>query len=244
MFTTKIRPARTRLFLAFATLFSAPISAQTSEITSPEEVVVFGRVQAEENLQVPQTVDVIDEQLLENLGASSVGDALRFIPGASRDGSSLDAFGDTYLMHGFYSSQTVNGIGVNRLNSARDSVNIERIEVLKGPASVLYGQLQPGAVINLVTKQPQREKNVSMSLEGAQHNQYRATADATGALTADENLRGRITAAYENKDSFVDFWHKDHHFVSIALAYDLSERTTLTWTPSIPKPIGTASTTA
>jgi iron complex outermembrane receptor protein len=121
-----------------------------------EEVVVFGRVEAEQNLQVPQTVDVLDAQLLANLGVDSVGEALRFIPGASRDGSELDAFGDTYLMHGFYSSQTVDGIGVNRVSAARDSVNIERIEVLKGPASVLYGQLQPGAVINLVTKQPQR----------------------------------------------------------------------------------------
>ncbi|HTF97492.1 MAG TPA: TonB-dependent siderophore receptor [Cellvibrio sp.] len=192
-----------------------------------EEVVVFGRVEAEQNLQVPQTVDVLDEQLLTNLGVDSVGEALRFIPGASRDGSELDAFGDTYLMHGFYSSQTVNGIGVNRLNSARDSVNIERIEVLKGPASVLYGQLQPGAVVNLVTKQPQIEKYIAASIEGSRFNQYRATLDATGALGSDEKLTGRITAAYEDKDSFIDFWHKDQEFLSVAMAYEISDRTNL-----------------
>lgn len=138
---------KTSMLVSAISILSLGAFAQTPEVAAPEEVIVFGRVHNEVNLQVPQTVDVIDEHLLENIGATSIGDALRFIPGASRDGSSLDAFGDTYLMHGFYSSQTVNGIGVNRLNNARDSVNVERIDVLKGPASVLYGQLQPGAVI-------------------------------------------------------------------------------------------------
>ena len=217
------KAAMPAVLFGLSTLMSGITSANTG--SNLEEVVVFGRVEAEQNLQVPQTVDVLDAQLLTNIGADSVGDALRFIPGASRDGSSLDAFGDTYLMHGFYSSQTVNGIGVNRLNSARDSVNIERIEVLKGPASVLYGQLQPGAVINLVTKQPQVEKYVEASFEGARFDQYRATLDATGALSSDEKLTGRITGAYENDDSFIDFWHKDHYFISAALAYDISDRT-------------------
>jgi len=186
------------VLFGLSTLMSGIVVAETE--SNLEEVVVFGRVEAEQNLQVPQTVDVLDAQLLTTIGANSVGDALRFIPGASRDGSGLDAFGDTYLMHGFYSSQTVNGIGVNRLNSARDSVNIERIEVLKGPASVLYGQLQPGAVVNLVTKQPQVEQYVEASFEGARFDQYRATLDATGALSGDEKLTGRITGAYEDED--------------------------------------------
>lgn len=218
------KPALPFVLSGLSAVLSSAVCAQAEN--GLEEVVVFGRVEAEQNLQVPQTVDVLDAQLLSNLGADSVGEALRFIPGASRDGSELDAFGDTYLMHGFYSSQTVNGIGVNRLNTARDSVNIERIEVLKGPASVLYGQLQPGAVVNLVTKQPQVEKYIEASVEGARFDQYRATLDATGALSSDEKLTGRITGAYEDKYSFIDFWHKDHQFLSAALAYEVSDRTT------------------
>lgn len=219
------KPAVPVVLCGLSTFLSSSVFAQAE--SALEEVVVFGRVEAEQNLQVPQTVDVLDAQLLSNLGAESVGEALRFIPGASRDGSELDAFGDTYLMHGFYSSQTVNGVGVNRLSTARDSVNIERIEVLKGPASVLYGQLQPGAVVNLVTKQPEREKHIEASVEGARFNQYRATLDATGALNSNEKLTGRLTAAYEDKDSFINFWHKDHQFLSAALAYEISDRTSL-----------------
>lgn len=218
------KPALPFVLSGLSAILSGGVLAATE--STLEEVVVFGRVEAEQNLQVPQTVDVLDAQLLSNLGADSVGEALRFIPGASRDGSELDAFGDTYLVHGFYSSQTVDGIGVNRLNAARDSVNIERIEVLKGPASVLYGQLQPGAVVNLVTKQPQIEKHLEASVEGARYDQYRATLDATGALSSDEKLTGRITGAYEDKNSFIDFWHKDHQFLSAALAYEISDRTT------------------
>src|SRR3546814_17475517 len=72
--------------------------------------------------------------------SARLGDALRFVPGASRDGSDLDAFGDQYMVSGFGVSQTVNGVATAVLNHARETANVERIEVLKGPASVLYCQ--------------------------------------------------------------------------------------------------------
>jgi iron complex outermembrane receptor protein len=131
--------------------------AGVSSQVAADDIIVFGRMAHDTTLTIPQSVDVLYSTLIETSGSETVGDALRFVPGASRDGSTLDAFGDTYLIRGFQANQTVNGISANALRQARDSIGIERIEVLKGPASVLYGQLQPGAVVNIVTKQPERD---------------------------------------------------------------------------------------
>lgn len=193
-----------------------------------QEIVVFGRTRQETTLDIPQSVDVLDAELLEATNSERVGDALRFVPGASSDGSKLDAFGDDFLIRGFGADQTVNGIGVNQLNHARDSVSIERIEVLKGPASVLYGQLQPGAVVNIVTKQPLDHFFAEGRLEAGRYDFYRGTLDVTGPLTASGAVKARLTAAYEESDAFVDFWTKEHVFVSPVLSIAPSDATTIT----------------
>lgn len=193
-----------------------------------DDIIVFGRVAHDTTLTIPQSVDVLDSDLIETSGSETVGDALRFVPGASRDGSTLDAFGDTYLIRGFQANQTVNGISANTLRQARDSIAIERIEVLKGPASVLYGQLQPGAVVNIVTKQPQRDWAGAASLSYGRYDDWRGTVDLTGPLAAEGDVRFRLTGAYDDADSFVDFWHRKHLFVAPTFALDLSDATTVT----------------
>ncbi|WP_206364978.1 TonB-dependent siderophore receptor [Sphingomonas panacis] len=192
------------------------------------EILVFGRLTRDTALSIPQTVDVIDSQLIQSSNSDTVGDALRFVPGASRDGSTLDAFGDTYLIRGFLANQTINGIAVSTMRQPRDSIGIERIEVLKGPASVLYGQLQPGAVVNVVTKQPKREWAGSASVSYGRYDDFRGTVDLTGPVTKGGALRFRVTGAYDDADSFIDYWHRRHVFVAPVLAVDAGDATTVT----------------
>ena len=216
---------------ASATVTAGPGAAaevDDAQLEPLQEIIVFGRAHEDTTLDIPQSVDVFGAEMLEAIGGERVGDALRFVPGASSDGSKLDAFGDDYLIRGFGADQTVNGIGVNQLNHSRDAVSIERIEVLKGPASVLYGQLQPGAVVNIVTKQPLDRFAAEASLEAGRYDFYRGALDVTGPLTDSGAARFRLTAAYEDADAFVDFWGKEHVFVSPVLAFNPGESTTVT----------------
>ncbi|MCE7796580.1 TonB-dependent receptor plug domain-containing protein [Sphingobium sufflavum] len=111
--------------------------------TDSPDILVFGRLTRDTRMTIPQSVEVLDAAAIQSTGSDSVGDLLRFVPGASRDGSPLDAFGDTFLIRGFQANQTVNGIAPSKLNQPRDTISIDGVEVLRGPASVLYGQLQP-----------------------------------------------------------------------------------------------------
>lgn len=216
---------RRLLSICFATTALAT-TAQAQSANEVETVVVYGRMGGESAAQVPQTVDVLGARLLEAVRAESIGDVLRLAPGASRDGSELDAFGDSYLMRGLSTTQTVNGIGVAFLNQPRDAVNVERIEVLKGPASVLYGQANPGAIVNVVTKQPKDVFAAQAGVEVGGYDMVRATADLTGPLAP--GVRARVTAAYDRRESFLDVWDRNHQFVSPVVAIDLTPRTTLT----------------
>jgi len=226
------RPRRLSLAVVFSLgLASYPAVAQEagSDAVTLDQISVYGRVTTDTTMEIPQTVDVIDRAMIEATGSETVGDALRFVAGASRDGSTLDAFGDTYLIRGFAANQTVNGMTANALRQARDSIGIERIEVLKGPASVLYGQLQPGAVINIVTKQPERTWGFEGALKYGRFDDWRTTLDLTGPLSADGAVRFRLTGAFDDSKSFVDFWNREHQFIAPTLAVDLGERTTLTF---------------
>ncbi|MFP1132839.1 TonB-dependent siderophore receptor [Asticcacaulis sp. W401b] len=219
-----------------AGMLAVPAYAQDADkrLVSPAEenaaeleVVVYGRLSSERAVKVPQSVEVISNKALQDSRSETVGDAIRLVPGASRDGSVFDVFGDSYLVRGFPANQTVNGMTSNALRQARDTVSIERVEVLKGPASVLYGQLQPGAVINVVTKQPRREFASELTVEGARFNDWRATADVTGPLTAGGALRFRVTGAVDSADSQIDFWHRNHFVIAPTVVADLGDRTTL-----------------
>jgi len=216
-----------RLLLSIVAACSVAAAAAAAD-EAPEEIIVFGRMAHDTTLEIPQSVEVLNRSAIDESASTSVGDVLRFVPGASRDGSALDAFGDLYLIRGFSTNQTVNGIGVDQLNQARDTINIERIEVLKGPASVLYGQLQPGAVINVVTRQPQREWASEGTFSYGRYSDRRATFDVTGPFNEDGAARFRVTGAYDRADSFLEFWNKEHAFISPNVAVDLGEATTLT----------------
>lgn len=220
-------------------ILAAPAFAQEVEPSSAEvqirepshegeEILVFGRLTPDRVQTVPQSVELISGDLIEASRSETVGDALRLIPGASRDGSVFDVFGDSYLIRGFPANQTVNGMTANALRQARDTVSIERIEVLKGPASVLYGQLQPGAVVNVVTRQPERTFSGEASLSLARYDDWRGTIDLTGPIAADGALRFRVTGAYDNAESVIDFWHRDHYVIAPTIAADLGSQTTLT----------------
>lgn len=217
-----------------ASIISSAANAQEAGQALPDrpiqsdEITVFGRLSSDRIFDVPQSVDVLSDDVIRDTRSETLGDALRLVPGASRDGSVYDVFGDSFLIRGFPANQTVNGMTANALRQARDTVSISRIEVLKGPASVLYGQLQPGAVVNVVTKQPERTFAGEASVSLGRFDDWRTTLDLTGPITSGGGARFRLAAAYDDADSVLDFWHRKHLVIVPSIAVDVGSATTLT----------------
>lgn len=114
--------------------------------------------------------------------------------------------------------------------SPRDVANVERVEILKGPASVLYGGGVVGlsGQVNTVTEKPLDEPRYEVSAVLGNYDFYRPTLDFTGPLNADASLLYRLNLAYENAGSFRDFGENESFFVAPALTWKIGPRTNFT----------------
>jgi iron complex outermembrane recepter protein len=106
--------------------------------------------------------------------------------------------------------------------------NIESVEVLKGPAAILYGLVEPGGMVNVVTKQPLTTPYYAANQQIGSYNYYRTTLDATGPLSTDKNLLYRMNMSYQNSDSFRDKVDKEDVFIAPVLKWNISSKTQAT----------------
>lgn len=136
-------------------------------------------------IEVPQAVRVMPRQLIEDLGATRLGDTIDYVSGIAR----LNDFGgtwDNFAIRGF--SNAVGGSLLNGFPSGRgygpqrDVASVERVEFLKGPAAALYGSSEPGGTLNVVTKKPQFNAAHSVGAEIGTLGFRRVTLDTTGPL--------------------------------------------------------------
>jgi iron complex outermembrane receptor protein len=181
------------------------------------------------NRDVPQTINVIPRQVIEDQGANRLADALRnagVIPDVSGQSDNVTIRGfDFYGQNGLK-----NGLADQTIGTAygSDVANIERIEVLKGPASVLYGSQQPGGIFNIITKQPLSEPYYSIGGKVGSRSLYESSLDLSGPLTNDKKLLYRLNTDYENSRGFVDNTYTERIFVAPVISWQLGTNTKFT----------------
>lgn len=177
---------------------------------------------------VPGSIQVIPKQVITDQGVTRISDALRNVSGVAPQRDYSDDTDTRFNIRGFSNESATlrNGFRVGASEIAPN--NIERIEVLKGPASVLYGQFEPGGVVNFVTKQPLSEPFYAASFTAGSFSFYEPSIDISGPLTKDKKLLYRLTAAYQNSGSFRDFVNGDQFSIAPTLSYQFSDATKLT----------------
>jgi iron complex outermembrane recepter protein len=177
---------------------------------------------------IPQSIQVIPKQVIEDQGVQRISDAVRNVSGVSPT-PGYGGASNNYTIRGFQSFRIFrDGFSNSAAEIPFSTANIERVEVLKGPASVLYGQLEPGGIVNYVTKQPLDKSYYAVEFSAGSYDYYRPAIDFSGPLTNDGKLLYRLNVAYENSGSFRDFGFADTVFVSPVLTYNFSPKTSLT----------------
>lgn len=214
------RTAKTALSFAMASasylvLAGTPAFAQDSDGERVEDTIfVVGERQAYkgnfDDLETPAADQSIDEELLLQVGALNLNDALDLSASVARQnnfGGLWNAFsirgfsGDINLPSGFL----VNGFNAGRgFGGPRDLVGVESVEVLKGPRSALFGRGEPGGTVNLITKRPNFETGGYVRGTIGSWNQVRAEGDYQSVIGSNEELGFRLVGFYEDAESFRD----------------------------------------
>ena len=175
---------------------------------------------------IPQTIDTIDVQKYKIYGSNDLSVMLQGTPGVS---TSYDTRGDGITLRGFSAdSGDIYRDGIRESGQVRRSTsNIERIEILKGPASVLYGRSAGGGVINMVSKYANFDSKSSVGTYVGSYDNYGATADINQVLN--DNWAIRLTGEYGEADSFRSGIDSKIEMISPSFTYKNDDET-LTWT--------------
>lgn len=177
-------------------------------------------------LDVPQTVQVIPEELIEDQGATTLRDALRNVSGISiQAGEGGDPAGDNLSIRGFTSRTDIFVDGIRDFGAyTRDPFNLEQVEVSKGPASSNYGRGSAGGSINLVSKTPRIDDFTNVDLSVGTDDLFRGTLDVNSPIEAIPGSAMRLNIMGHNSDApGRDYIENDRFGVAGALAFGLGE---------------------
>jgi len=184
--------------------------------------------------ETPQSISVVTRQRLDDQGLNGLTEVLQQTPGLSVQSLGSERFNiysrgysvDNYQFDGI--PTTLDIVSQVSAQSLADMAVYDHVEVLRGATGLLTGAGDPSATIILVRKRPTAQFKGHISAGLGSWNKYRTEVDLSGPLTPTGNVRGRMVAAYQQSDSFVDHYHQEKQVFYGILEADLSDTTLLT----------------
>lgn len=189
-------------------------------------------------IENPQSISVVGREQIEQQGSQTVAESLRYTAGVlagSRPGNRFDdifirGFGGFGFTAGYV--QYLDGLkmqrGVSYAIPSIDPYGLERVEVIKGPASVLYGQTNPGGLVNMVSKRPTERAFREIEFQVGNYNRVQGAFDIGGPIDKDGQFLYRLTALGLNSSTSVDFTDQQRLYIAPALTWRPNADTTLT----------------
>jgi len=178
------------------------------------------------NKDIPQAISSVSKELIADRQAAVLADAVKNVTSVSQSS--------------YYNQFSIRGINQNEegaiINGMRTrqyyfnqplTNNLERIEVIKGPASATFSSVDPGGSINLVTKKPLTEDCKEISLSTGSFSTIRGALDFTGPLNTDKTLLYRLNVGYEDSKSFRDLQYRKGYLIAPSFSYIPNDRTSL-----------------
>ncbi|MDR6713742.1 iron complex outermembrane receptor protein [Pseudomonas hunanensis] len=188
-----------------------------------------------ELVKIPQSVSVVTRDELDDRKSDNLSDALKYTPGFTSQPNSFSRVADDYTLRGFNVGAGTGGIlrdGMklqsNPYDGSVEAYGLERVEVLKGASSVLYGQLSPGGMINTVSKRPTTTPLHEIGLEVGNYDRRQYTVDFGGALDDQGQFSYRLTGLWRDSNTQVDHVGDDRRYIAPAFTWRPDDDTALT----------------
>lgn len=182
--------------------------------------------------EIPQSISVVTQEEIRDQGAQTVQEALRYVPGTFADAYGPDSRGDYPRVRG--SDPNIYLDGMRAINTYKfmewrpDPFTLSRIEVLRGPASVLYGDMTTAGLVNMVSKLPQAFSHNEIGVQYGSFDRKQVQLDSTGKLTADGQWLYRMIGVFRDSGYQTDYVPNDRVLIQPAVTWKPTNDTT--WT--------------
>ncbi|MCH4878104.1 TonB-dependent siderophore receptor [Pseudomonas sp. TMW22090] len=187
--------------------------------------------------ETPRSVSVVTSQRIRDQKSQTLTDVLGYVPGIFAPpfaaGDSLA--GDLFFIRGF--NATDYGYGLlrdglrvqgNRYDTSTEPYGLERVEIFRGPSSLLYGENAPGGLVNIVSKRPTAAPQGEVQLGYGSNNRRQLGVDVSGALNDSGNILGRMVMLGRNADTQTDHVPDDRIYIAPSLTLNFDDYNTLT----------------
>jgi iron complex outermembrane recepter protein len=185
-------------------------------------------------IETPFSVQVIPKAIIRDKQSKDVKDALSNVSGVTYNGNVQGRSGETFSIRGFSGVATLRdgfrqfGIGEGQTQPVAEIANLEAVEVLKGPASILYGAIEPGGLINLVSKKPLSTPFYEVEVQGGSRGLISPRFDVSGPLTDDGKVLYRVNGLYESINSVRNSTQPNQKiFIAPTIAWKIGDKTDL-----------------
>lgn len=192
--------------------------------------------------ETPQSLSVVTSDEIRDRQSETLGQALSYTPGLTSSSTAFNRNADRFRIRGFEVESGTGGSlrdGLRLQNNSYDGIQepygLERVEVIRGAASVLYGQLSPGGMINGVSKRPTETPFHELNMQVGSHDRKQLSADFSGPLAGSDTLSYRLTLLSRDSDTQLDHINDDKFYIAPALTWRPSEDTSLTLLSSYQK---------
>jgi iron complex outermembrane receptor protein len=185
-------------------------------------------------LTTPQSISVVTKDQIAAQGAQNLVEALRYTPGVTLDIFGATTFFDAIKLRGFEAPRYLDGLrlpldpGTQFAYPRIETYGLERIEVLRGPSSVLYGQTDPGGLINMISKRPTATPQGEIVGTFGSFNRFQGAFDSSGPLDKNGEFLYRLVGLGYSTDGQQDFVHQNKVFIAPSLTWRPTTDTSLT----------------
>ncbi|CAM3688054.1 Ferrioxamine B receptor [Pseudomonas reidholzensis] len=186
-------------------------------------------------LETAQSISVVTAEQIADRKVDRVEDAVAYTAGVRVGSSGLDPRFDMISVRGFETTIAADFLdGLRQPGSGwlslyqTEAYNLERIEVLKGPASVLYGQISPGGMVNRVSKRPSLEAKNEVQIQSGNYNREQGQFDLGGRLDAEGDLLFRVVGVYRDAENYIEQLNNDVRLIAPSLTWQIDPDTRLT----------------
>ena len=186
-------------------------------------------------IETPQTISVVSREQIRDQGGQTLGDVLNYVPGVSTFSSSYSRVSDNVAIRGFDVAAGNSGLlrdGLKLTSGVYDSTTepfgLERLEVVKGASSILFGQLGPGGLVNAISKKPTDVPFGEINASLGTYQRKEISGDVSGPLTKDGTLSYRLTGLLRDGDAPTRLTPDDKFYVAPAVTWRPDANTSLT----------------